>query len=164
MEAIEIYPKYSIDKTGTVRNINTGRVKKQSLDKGGYKRVVLYDEKNKRHNVLVHRLVALQFLPVMVGKNYINHKNGDKLDNRIENLEWCTIRENNLHKREILKKSNGSAKKRVICLETGEVFESILDATRIKKLNKGDISHAINRTNNHKTAGGYHWGLAKGII
>ena len=87
MEAIEIYPKYSIDKTGTVRNIKTGRVKKQSLDKGGYKRVVLYDEKNKRHNLLVHRLVALQFLPVIVGKKYINHKNGDKLDNRIENLE-----------------------------------------------------------------------------
>lgn len=45
----------------------------------------------------VHRLVALTYLPKVLGRSQINHKNGKKSDNRVENLEWCTQAENNAH-------------------------------------------------------------------
>lgn len=48
-------------------------------------------------NKLVHRLVAIAFIPRIDGKDYINHINNITTDNRIENLEWCTISENTLH-------------------------------------------------------------------
>ena len=161
---IEAYPKYSIDKNGVIKNIKSGKIRKQNFDKGGYKRVMLYDENGVRRNVLVHRLVAMQFIPKIDGKIFVNHKDGDKSNNNVNNLEWCSIAENNRHKREILKLKNGSPKKIIKCIETGEVFSSILEATKNKKLNKGDISHVINCSNGHKTAGGFHWKLLKGEI
>lgn len=45
----------------------------------------------------IHRLVAEHFLPLVEGKSHVNHKNGNKLDNTIENLEWCTNDENMKH-------------------------------------------------------------------
>lgn len=45
----------------------------------------------------LHRLIAIHFIPNPENKRFINHKNGDKKDFRIENLEWCTQRENSIH-------------------------------------------------------------------
>lgn len=59
----------------------------------GYSSVVL----GKDNMQLVHRLVAQAFLPKIEGKDFVNHKNGNKKDNRVENLEWCTRQENEDH-------------------------------------------------------------------
>lgn len=48
-------------------------------------------------NYFVHRLIALTFIPIIEGKNYVNHIDGNKLNNSIENLEWCTHSENMVH-------------------------------------------------------------------
>lgn len=53
-----------------------------------------------RKTFMVHRLVAKAFLPKVEGKNFINHKDGNKLNNHVDNLEWCTIKENNQHARD----------------------------------------------------------------
>jgi hypothetical protein len=65
-------------------------------DNKGYKRIILRIDGHKK-NHFVHRLVAMTFLEKVEGKNFVNHINGIKTDNRLENLEWCTISENTKH-------------------------------------------------------------------
>jgi hypothetical protein len=64
--------------------------------KRGYKQVK-YGSNYIRKSVLVHRLVAETFIPLIDGKDFINHKDGNKLNNNITNLEWCTLKENAIH-------------------------------------------------------------------
>lgn len=66
-----------------------------TLNNRGYLTVVI---RKKTH--MLHRLVAQAFIPNPEGKPFVNHKDGNKLNNRADNLEWCTARENNLHARE----------------------------------------------------------------
>ena len=63
----------------------------------GYKVVYLYNKNNKSKCHLVHRILAKMFIPNPQNLPIINHKNGIKTDNRIENLEWCTYSENLKH-------------------------------------------------------------------
>lgn len=100
----------------------------------------------------VHRLVAETFLGKKDGD--VNHIDGNKTNNSICNLEWVSRSKNIIHSYEKLnhKKPNN---KRVVCVETGEVFDSMADAERMKGIDRHSISHVINGRN--KTAGGYTW-------
>lgn len=72
------------------------RILKQKTDHNGYKRVSLW--KNKvRKDFLVHRLVAFSFLPIVHGKEYVNHIDGNPSNNYLGNLEWCNHKENLIH-------------------------------------------------------------------
>ncbi len=88
----KIETKYTIFKDGKIINTKSGRVIKGSLTNCGYKRVTFFGKR-----VSLHRVIAFKFLPIIDEKKYVNHKNGDKLDNRVENLEWCTMSENSKH-------------------------------------------------------------------
>lgn len=68
------------------------------ISKTGYY-VIDFKKDSIRKTFKVHRLIAFAFIDKVEGKDFINHKNGVKTDNRIENLEWCTIAENNSHSR-----------------------------------------------------------------
>lgn len=65
------------------------------LTKTGYARVYMRQvSTNKRVDKYVHRLVAEYFIDNPLNKKYVNHKNCNRADNRVENLEWCTAKEN----------------------------------------------------------------------
>lgn len=69
---------------------------KPELNSHGYHQLSL-TTKGKRQRIYVHRIVALTFLHKPHGKDYVNHKNSNRIDNRVENLEWCTPKENVHH-------------------------------------------------------------------
>lgn len=95
---------YKISKEGVVVSFlipNKPRILRQNNMRGGYKRVVLCKDGMKKQWA-VHRLVAFQFIDNPNNKPCVNHKNGNPSDNRVENLEWCTISENAIHSFRVL--------------------------------------------------------------
>lgn len=94
---IDEYEKYEVSDDGYIRNKRSGKILKNRPDKDGYSRVELYSDNLKAHSKKVHRLVAEAFLGIDSERDQINHINGIKSDNRVENLEWCTRSENTRH-------------------------------------------------------------------
>lgn len=98
---------YEVSDMGRVRSLKrattSGRILKQCKGHGGYSKVSL-SRNNKRKTYAVHRIVATAFVPMVNGKNEVNHINGDKRDNRADNLEWCTRAENEMHAFRVLGK------------------------------------------------------------
>lgn len=119
----------------------------------GYLRMSLKGEDGHQHTVFIHRLVAMAFILNLDGKPQVNHKNGNKADNRVENLEWCTNLENRRHRSEVL--GHYGRRTPVRCVETGEVFETTLDASKQKNVSRSNIQYCIK--GKRKTAGGFHW-------
>lgn len=82
------------------KQFTKGRILKLQTSEDGYHRILLYDTEGKCKNHSVHRLVSQAFIDNPKNKTCVNHINGIKKDNRIENLEWNTIQENNQHAQE----------------------------------------------------------------
>lgn len=88
--------RYQVSDQGRVRNVK-GRVLKPQLVNSGYHVVHLVPAPRSRKIALVHRLVALAFLPSDPDRSHVNHKDFDRLNNWATNLEWVTPSENMLH-------------------------------------------------------------------
>ena len=91
-----IKSKYFIDNEGSVisKNGEKEKILKYRIGKRGYPYVTLRTKDNRNKTAKIHRLVALAFIENLDGKEQVNHINEDKLDNRVENLEWVTSKEN----------------------------------------------------------------------
>ncbi len=94
--------RYSCDENGFIYSENyknSGKTVKMrpALDSKGYLRTMLLDENGKYRTIKVHRIIASAFIDNKNCLPQVNHKNGIKTDNRAENLEWCTNKENVIH-------------------------------------------------------------------
>lgn len=89
---ISISEHYEASTEGHIRNKRTKHILKEFAGKDGYLRTQ-FDGKTQT----VHRVIAKAFLPVENGKDFVNHKDGHKENNSVENLEWCTRSENMEH-------------------------------------------------------------------
>jgi hypothetical protein len=88
---------YTIDDKGQVySNYKGGRTLKKVLDPDGYETVCLHKD-GKQRNQRVHRLVAKAFIGDNDSSMSVNHKDGNKLNNAVDNLEWMTFADNNKH-------------------------------------------------------------------
>ena len=170
---IKDFPNYYVTDTGQIYsrfNSGFGRIRKikQIKDKGGYLRVCLHKD-GKQYNRQVHRLVAITFITNELDKPQVNHKDGDKSNNKVTNLEWVSASENIQHSFKVLSKKantpwlgkfgkdNGSAKL-VQQIKDGEIiaeFYGTYEASRKTGINKQVIGDCCR--GRQKTAGGYQW-------
>jgi len=156
---------YEVSNLGRVRSLPKNRgfsrkrdtkILKNHKGNHGYHAVSMCAEKRKTHTV--HRLVAAAFIPNLENKKTVNHKNGIKTDNRLENLEWCTHLENMQHAWKSNLVSNKWSKKRVAQIRNGiniRIWNSRTDASKELKICLTDICACCN--NKVKTAGGFGW-------
>lgn len=172
---IKDFPDYYITDNGDVysrqtkRNPN-GRIKKMklTLNKVGYLRVCLQNNFCRKMK-LVHRLVAEAFLPNPENKCDVNHINGNKSDNNVQNLEWATRSENELHAYRVLHKKpniNGLGKfgdlhprhKTVLQIQDGHIvaeFGGVREAARKTGVHFNSIAQCCR--GEYKSAGGFVW-------
>lgn len=146
---------YQVSNFGRVKN-KENKIKAQHPQNGGYLIVHLYRYGEHKAKT-VHRLVASAFISNNSNKSEVNHIDGNKKNNKIKNLEWITPKENQKHSRSILNNICGKKAKKVKCVETGEIFISTGEASRLKRVAQSDICRCANKSRGRKTAGGYHW-------
>lgn len=97
----EYVGNYYVSNFGRIKSSNEKRRGENLLtcttNPYGYFTVVLYKDDGKRHTCFLHRLIAKAFIEKIEGKDVVNHKRGVKKENYVENLEWCTYKENSDH-------------------------------------------------------------------
>lgn len=164
---IKGFPDYYITDTGDVFSRKSRFVKlKQWKSRAGYMYVDL-NQNGKRVHKRVHRLVAEAFIPNPKNKSDVNHKNGNKSDNRVQNLEWATHSENSLHAYRTLKckptwkgkfGKNHNCSKLVLQIKNGKViaeFYGTMEAERQTTIcHVGIINCCLGKA---KHAGGFQW-------
>ena len=140
------YSGYFINKNGQVFSNRRGKLTEMSYpkDKDGYIRIC-FSINSKRSYFRLHRLIAETFIPNPNNYKYVNHKNGIKDDNRVDNLEWCTSKENTNHAIYELKTSH--IKPLIVTnKETHEIlyFDSCIDFAHFLNLSYKHVNAVIN--------------------
>lgn len=162
---------YQISNCGNVKNIVTGNIISKRINKAGYYRVSLYSYIEKKSITKeVHRLVAENFFDNIQKGKEVNHKDGNKLNNNVNNLEWITHKQNIEHAwannlfepvRKASKRygrDNPAARCIIQYDKNGnkiKEYESIIEAVKITNINRTNIGKCCN--GKRKTAGGYIW-------
>lgn len=157
---------YQVSNLGNVKNSKNDRLLKLHNHNSGYKNI-----KIRKKPFLIHRLVAETFIPNPLNLPCVNHKDGDKYNNIIDNLEWCTHSQNTRHAFNIgLMSGHPDVKaRRCRCIELDLIFDSVLEAQKFIGSKSTHIYDVLNQTERKrgnsswvgKTAGGYHWEYIK---
>ena len=164
------FSNYKISRTGIIlcwdykRSGVTGIIK-QSYHNDGYPMVSLIDNNHIRHTIKVHTIVADTFIPNLNNYTEINHKDEDKTNNKVENLEWCTKGYNNVYNQKAvkigLKLRNNDRSKPIEALDAeGNVlysFPSVMEASRWLSDKKRADSNIISGIKKHQKRYGYYW-------
>ena len=145
IEIDDVIYDYEVSTEGNVRNMKTGRIlKPQTIHTTGYSQVYL-SKNGKIRWYKIHRLVATMFIPNPNEYGTVNHINHNKADNRVCNLEWMSI-ENNVQ---------DANEKKVRCIETGKIYDSIVKASKDTGISTTSISGCCR--GEREAVKGYHW-------
>jgi hypothetical protein len=130
------YEHYKINREGILIS-KTGCILNKAPGRAGYLRISIKSSKNVRLNTSIHRLVAITFIPNPENKPMVNHKNGNRADNRVENLEWATQSENMIHAHEYGLISSDHCARQIYRLElNGTIKDEWISADIIEKFSK----------------------------
>lgn len=163
-KTVKDYPDYKVSNKGIVVSTHSGKEKKiGSVNPKGYTTCAI-SSNGKRRYASPHILAAEAFIPNPENKRTVNHKDGNKLNNNVDNLEWATYSENHLHAYSELgrvapnKGRFGKDNKRsrpVRCIETGEEYDSITIAAHSKGQTQSALSmHLLGK---YKQFAGHTW-------
>lgn len=154
---------YEVSNTGNVVSLNYNkkigerRLRKQKLTKDGYLEIALC-KGNKMKHVMVHRLVAETFLPNPSGLPQINHKDENKTNNRVDNLEWCDVKYNINYGSGIKRRSESVSIPIIKKTKDGEFvkrYKSVSEAAEDNGMTTCEIVLVCNGHN--VTANGFKW-------
>ena len=146
---------YEISNTGLVRSLRHGSKPfyLKPINSHGYQSVHLCNKNHKRKNHSIHRLVAEHFIPNPKNLPQVNHKDGNKVNNDVNNLEWCSSKENINHSIKVLHKNC----RKVRCIETNQVFDSINEASKFYNRSQNVLVAVLRKYKYNHTFAGYHW-------
>lgn len=177
-KTIKGFERYSVSNQGRVINSETGKVLSQRKASNGYLRVNLRKgniKYEKPHVASVHRLVAEAFLERIPGKDYVNHKDLNKENNNVENLEWCTAKENSQHVylndadyrkkcNANLKVSHERAKQKIAVYKNDVLVGEFLGKKEVSEFLGIDEKTVYNGLNGMVNRKGYNFQLIKEVV
>ena len=159
MKDIQFYESlYAATEDGQIYSYRSKKFLKPKVRKDGYLEITLCKE-GKKKSCLVHRLIAETFLPNPEGKPQISHLDETRSNNAVSNLAWadaktnCNMPEHKKRKSESL--MNNTSSKKVLCVETNTVYESMSEASRQLGCSPQNIYRACKES--YRSACGYHW-------
>lgn len=163
---IEGFEDYKVSDDGYVYSEKTNRVLNLINNSSGYFHICLTNKGEMQYKLL-HRLIAQAFIPNPEEKPSVNHIDGNKKNNSIENLEWVTNQENIRHAFDIglMKGNPSSRRKKIVQIDknTNKViseFDSQFEASKELNIHVSSLSQCLN--GKYKTAGGYIWKYKEG--
>lgn len=156
--------RYLVSNTGEVFSKLSARTLKPKIDRYGYK-VVALSRNGKTRHFTVHRLVATAWIPNVEGLPTVNHKDENKLNNHVGNLEWSTVKDNDNYGTRNERMANTKKKKPIAQYDTDgnliHVHLGIKDAQRNTGVNRNSIREVCR--GNRPSAGGYVWQYFKEV-
>ena len=160
MKQILDFEHYLITRNGVVINSITNKELKPIVEKKGYLHVNLY-KNGIRKSIKVHRLVAIAYIDNSNSYPQVNHINGIKYDNRVENLEWCNNSQNQIHAynnglnyiSETSKSKISKANSKIVLdTENGVFYDSMKIAAKIKGISIHTLSDYLRGKTKNKTS------------